>query len=345
MLMYARNLHFSVFRKISGIWLFSNNASAAIFSVLSRIGLSSSYSTSTIRAKACLRAFLLIYDNINRMHRKWEPDLGQHDAMDSGTAGTLVELVNCDVKKAFDPEPLKEARNARLRSQLTTQVLMDRINDEELASVMALHNVTFLIAAAPFLTPHQAWINLRLRTTYARHRMPDGHVTQIHPLATSSHDEGAAHRNRDVLDDLILRQLGLPKNEVDKLLIIVGGDQSTVEKIRTLQEFLDDCPHGYARYGWVLPLIQLWHMGWADLERILSTHWGRTNSNAETGDIVMLGTEDLEAYFKTNPIPIEDIFELGKKMVNTYMTVTASERARHGDASDFYQISFHAHMH
>ncbi|KAK7000932.1 hypothetical protein R3P38DRAFT_2796738 [Favolaschia claudopus] len=108
-----------------------------------------------------------------------------------------------------------------------------------------------------------------------------------------------------------------------------------------------------ARYGWVLPLIQLWHMGWADLERILSTHWGRTNSNAETGDMssyyfintilkrkikdvkrpnyyptqnivfdtlrakvidcwkVMLGTEDLEVYFKTNPIPIEDIFELG----------------------------------
>ncbi|KAJ7229159.1 hypothetical protein GGX14DRAFT_555201 [Mycena pura] len=69
MLMYARNLHFSVFRKIVGIWLFSNNASASVFSVLSRIGLSSSYTTilktlralsqsaqSIVRQKARLRA-------------------------------------------------------------------------------------------------------------------------------------------------------------------------------------------------------------------------------------------------------------------------------------------------
>ncbi|KAK7026542.1 hypothetical protein R3P38DRAFT_2527715 [Favolaschia claudopus] len=390
MLMYARNLQFSVFRKIAGIWLFANNASASIFSVLSRIGLSSSFTTVlktlktlsesarvTVRAKARLRAFLLIYDNINRMHRKWDPDLGQHDAMDSGTAATLVEVVNCDVEKAFDPQPLNEARKAGVRSQLTTEVLMDRIEMQELTSVMALHCVTFLIADTPVLTPHQAWINLRLRTTHAKHRIPDGHVTQIHPLATSGHDEGAAQGNRDVLDDLILRQLGMDKKEVDKLLIIVGGDQSTVEKIRTLQRFLDDCPHGYSRYGWALPLIQLWHMGWADLERVLSTHWGRTNSNAEMGDMssfyfintilkrkikdvkrpdyyptqnfvfdtlraeiidcwkVMLSTEDLESYFKTNPIPIEDILNLSKKLVSSYMTVAASERARYGDTSFF----------
>ncbi|KAF8175501.1 hypothetical protein K438DRAFT_1979722 [Mycena galopus ATCC 62051] len=78
MLMYARNLHFSVFRKIAGIWLFANNASASIFSVLSQIGLSASYTTvlktlhalslsaqSLIREKVRLRAFVLIYDNIN----------------------------------------------------------------------------------------------------------------------------------------------------------------------------------------------------------------------------------------------------------------------------------------
>ncbi|KAK6987697.1 hypothetical protein R3P38DRAFT_2805605 [Favolaschia claudopus] len=390
MLVYARNLHVSVFRKIAGIWLFSNNASASIFSVLSRIGLSSSYTTilktlrtlsasaqTIVREKALLRAFLLIYDNINRMHRKWDPDLGQYDMMDSGTAATLVELVNCDVKKAFDPQPLKEARQARLRAQLTTQVLMNRIDSKELNAVMALHCITFLISETPALAPLQSLINLRFRTTHAKHRMPDGHVTQIHPLATSSHDEGAAQGNRDVLDDLILRQLGLPKEEVDKLLIIVGGDQSTVEKIRTLQRFLNECPHGYSRYGWVLPLIQLWHMGWADLERIPSTHWGRTASNAEMGDMssfyfintilkrkikdvkrpdyyptqnfifdtlkaeiidcwkVILGTEDLECYFKANPIEIEDLLVLGRKVVDTHLTAAASEKARYGQTDGF----------
>ncbi|KAJ7201809.1 hypothetical protein GGX14DRAFT_544611 [Mycena pura] len=298
MLMYARNLHFSVFRKIAGIWLFSNNASASIFSVLSRIGLSSSYTTvlktlrvlsksaqSIVREKAHSRAFLLIYDNINRMQRAWDPDLGQRDGMNSGTAATFVELMNCDVGKAFDPKPLNEARAAGLRGQLTTEVLLQRIDIPELHAVMGLHCITFLIAEAPILASHQAFINLRFRTTHAKHRMPEDHVTIIHPLATSAHDEGSTQGNQNVLDDLLIRQLGMEKSDVDKLLIIVGGDQSTVEKIRTLKKFLADCPHGYARYGWVLPLIQLWHMGWADLERILSTHWGRTSSNSEMGDM------------------------------------------------------------
>ncbi|KAJ7083313.1 hypothetical protein B0H15DRAFT_952006 [Mycena belliarum] len=298
MLMYARNLHFAVFRKIAGIWLFANNASASIFSVLSRIGLSSSYTTVlktlrtlsvsaqlTIRAKACLRAFLLIYDNINRMLRAWDPDLGQRDAIDNGTASTLVELVGRNFEKAFNPKPLKEARAAGLRAQLTTDVLLRRIDTAELNALMALHVIMFLIADAPVLAPHRSFINLRFRTKHTKHRMPEDHVTTIHPLATSGKDEGTTAGNRDVLDDLILRQLGMEKSEVDKLLIIVGGDQSTVEKLRTLQKFLGDCDHGYARYGWVMPLIQLWHMGWADLERILSTHWGRTATNSETGDM------------------------------------------------------------
>jgi hypothetical protein len=67
-------------------------------------------------------------------------------------------------------------------------------------------------------------------------------------------------------------------------MLILGRDQSTVEKIRILKRFLADCTHGYSQYGWVLPLIQLWHMGWADLERVLFTHWG-SDSGDDIGDI------------------------------------------------------------
>ncbi|KAJ7143535.1 hypothetical protein C8R43DRAFT_891527 [Mycena crocata] len=384
MLMYARNLHFSLLRKISGIWLFANNASASIFSVLSRIGLSSSYTTvlktlrtlstsaqSIIREKAQQRAFLLIYDNINRMSRAWDPDLGQRDMMNNGTAATFIELMNCDVGKAFDPQALKAARDAGLRAQLTTKPLYDRIDAPELNAVMGLHCLSFLTSETPILAPHQVYINLRFRTAHAKHRMPDNHITVMHPLATSTHDEGTTPGSRDVLDDLVLRQLGMEKNEVDKLLIIVGGDQSTV-KLRNLQKFLADCPHGYARYGWVLPLIQLWHMGWADLERVLNTHWGRTASNSETGDMssfyftntilkrkikdvkrpdyyptqnfvfdtlkakiidcwkVHLGTDDLNTYFTTNTYQIEELLRLGQEIVELYLTIDASEKAREG---------------
>lgn len=45
LLIYDRNLQFSIFRKITGLWLFANSASDRIFSVQSQAGFSSSYTT------------------------------------------------------------------------------------------------------------------------------------------------------------------------------------------------------------------------------------------------------------------------------------------------------------
>ena len=77
----------------------------AIYPVLNRAGISTSYTTiiqflhklthstqSIIQSIAHRRAFILIYDNINRMRHVWDPELGQKDNILSGTTATLVEL-------------------------------------------------------------------------------------------------------------------------------------------------------------------------------------------------------------------------------------------------------------
>jgi hypothetical protein len=116
--------------------------------VLKTLCALSTSAQSTIWEKAREGAFLLIYNNINCMQQAWDPDLGQHDAMNSGTAATFVELMNCNVGKAFNPKPLKEARAAGVQAQLTTKVLQEQIDFLELNAVMALHCVVFLIAIA-----------------------------------------------------------------------------------------------------------------------------------------------------------------------------------------------------
>lgn len=93
-------------------------------------------------------------------------------------------------------------------------------------------------------------------------------------METTDFNEADPGDNAKLLEHLLIHKCGLSKAQVEKLLGIVGGDQSTAEKQRAMKKFLADCPHGFARFGWVLPLIQLWHMGWADIERILKTHWG-----------------------------------------------------------------------
>jgi len=101
-------------------------------------------------------------------------------------------------------------------------------------------------------------------------------------------DEANVGENAKILDDMVLNQLRMSKEEMENYLVIVGGDQATVEKLCSLKKFVGSCPHHYNGYGWVLPLIQLWHMGWADLEHVLSTHWGTSQVN------------DLLTYLSTN---------------------------------------------
>ncbi|KAI0054820.1 hypothetical protein BV25DRAFT_1816482 [Artomyces pyxidatus] len=383
--MSACNLHFTAFQKVVGVWLFAHTASDGIYAILSRLGLSVSYTTvlkllralsnsavGIVREIADLRAFLLIYDNINRMSRAWDADLGQRNIIHNGTAATFIELDlgGRDVKIVFDPAPLRKAQEDERRRSLNLNLLYNRIPWGRINTVCALHCLRYLVDEVPVLHTHHDFIHLRFRTTLAVHRMKPGRKTALHPLATSDHDEGNTAENARVLDDLLIRQLRMPKEEVNKLLVIVGGDQSTVEKLRTLKKFLASCPHGYKQYGWVLPLIQLWHMGWADLERVLSTHWGNSHetdlSSFQTTNNIMgrnvknvkrpdyypaqrlvldtlrvdildcwrsnLGVSDLDAYFRATPMEIEDLLELAEKFRLKYLTMIAHEDASHPKA-------------
>ncbi|QRV85550.1 transmembrane protein [Ceratobasidium sp. AG-Ba] len=195
----------------------------------------------------------------------------------SGTASTLVELIGFD-EIAFDPAPVLDARARRLRVALTPQVLWDRINQKHLSSVMALHCLNFLVKNCVALSGLYEYVNTQFRTTFAIHRMPDGHQTKAHPLSSSNINEGSAEGCRAVLEDILLRQLNLSRKAIEASLTLVGGNLGSIEKVRALISLSSSCPHGYSAFKWVIPLVQLWHMGWADLSRILATFWGKSMS-------------------------------------------------------------------
>ncbi|KAI0038909.1 hypothetical protein FA95DRAFT_1550988 [Auriscalpium vulgare] len=378
LLMSARNIRFAAFQKLMGVWLFAHTAQHGVYAILGRMGLSISYTgvlkllrslsvsaRNLMRETAKARAFLLIYDNINRMFRARDPDRGQQDIINNGTAETFVELDDCDVEQAFDVQALRSAQDSRAREGLTMDVLERRIDWNHMNKIFALHCLRVLVQAVDGLEQYHELVLTRFRTTMAVHRMRKGRVTRLHPMATTDFNEGNTAENGRVLDDMMLSQLGLPKEEVDKLLVIVGGDQSTVEKLRTLKKFLASCPHGYARYGWVLPLIQLWHMGWADLERVLSTHWGKSQasdvSTFKSTNIVMgrkvqnvkrpdyypaqhlvfdnlkveilecwrqqLGASDLAQHFSSNNVAFEDLLPIADQLVQRFFSNDAYELA------------------
>ncbi|KAG8723858.1 hypothetical protein FRC09_001437 [Ceratobasidium sp. 395] len=386
MMVVSRNMRANIFQKIIGIWLFACSAPVSIYRVLCRIGLSVGY-TSVLRSMAILsehsksytqelaakKLFLIIIDNINRQRKFWRPALGQQDLMLSGTAATLVELQGC-TQSDFDPRPVIDAQNRKLRSNLTPEELYDQVDHVHLSSVMALHCLNFLISSCPTLSSLSDYVPNELRTTYAIHRMPDNAKTQTHPLSTSSINEGSAAGCRNVLNDILLRQLKLPEDVVNSILVIVGGDLGTIEKLRALKRLGASCPHGYSSFSWVLPLVQLWHMGWADLARIINTHWGISASadpsslwfncsllgrkvkpgvrpeyypalalavdtlEADVLDCwrLLLNTSDLDTYFSSQrTIPSgPELFELAEQLVSRWATGHAHDIAM--ESNDFW---------
>jgi hypothetical protein len=287
MIVVTRNIRVNLFQKIMGLWLFSCSAPAHIYRVASRLGISVGYTTvlrtlrqlsdssvTSTRLLAKRLHFLIFFDNINCKRKFWSPHLGQQDMLMSGTASTLVELSEFE-PGAFDPEPVLNARRNHFRRALSTKMLWSRIDQAHLSSVMAVHCLNFLVSSCPTLSGLSSFVVNELRTTYALHRMPEGHKTRAHPLSSSGINEGSAEGCRDALEDILIHQLGLSPDIVTSVMIIVGGDLGTIEKIRALIMLSTSCSHGYSSFSWVLPLVQLWHMGWADLARIIATHWGK----------------------------------------------------------------------
>ncbi|KAG9093364.1 hypothetical protein FRC06_011545 [Ceratobasidium sp. 370] len=297
----------------------------------------SSHSIEMTRSIAAKGRFLIIFDNICQQRRFWQPSLGQHDLMMSGTAATLVELMERTPKEAFNPKPVLDARNRQLRLSLTTQKLYNRIDQAHLSSVMALHCLNFLISHCPAISHLSSYVTEEFRTSYAVHRMPDRTRTTTHPLATSNINEGSAAGCRDVLNDILLRQLQLPPEVVSSILIIIGGDLGTIEKIRALKALESSCPHGYPTFSWVLPLVQL--SGSADPSSLwfscgLLARKVKPVTRPEyypalalvtdtlEADVLdcwrlLLMTDDLDNYFSSLPqLPAgPELFELAEKLV------------------------------
>ncbi|EUC59337.1 hypothetical protein RSOL_308820 [Rhizoctonia solani AG-3 Rhs1AP] len=287
MMISTHNRQANAFQKFVGVWLFSCSAPAQIYRVLNRLSISVAYdtvlrvlvklsesSTNLTRSIALEKDFILVIDNINRRKRIWKPDFGQQDMLMSGTAATLVEAIRC-APNAFDSSPVLAARISGHRRELTAGVLWNRINQDHLSSVMSLHCLNFLVSNCSALSHLREYANQELRTTFAIHRMPDGHITQAHPLSSSNHNEGSVGGCRDAVDNVFLGQLGLTKEQVQAKKRIIGGDMGTVNILETLITLSSQCPHGYSDYKWALPLVQLWHMGWANMARIISTYWGK----------------------------------------------------------------------
>ena len=277
-----------MFGTVIGIFCFTCNANRDLILVLGRLGLSISYSTilatlHTLAADSDLRlrawgaatqttepAFLLVFDNVNKMQRAWQQTVGHKDEVKSGTAATLIRLEDVP-PGAMKAKPLLENMRKKERGNLTVQKLLDDIDWDHIEGIGTATVLRIWAKHISALSHFRADIESLFSDKHARHPIRL-RKSDIHTMRSTNIDEATTAGMANVLQNLVLGQLHILKAWAS-WLILVCGDQLTIDRIRKLKQYTAKTSTPYERHDWALPIIQLWHMKWNWQKAIFRLHW------------------------------------------------------------------------
>ena len=272
----------NIFQTLMGLILFSTSTDWAIYGILARLGISTTYSTTVRQLHAMADSskeflknlglspfdttshtlrYILIYDNVNKHQRTWLQRLSHQDRVQSGTSATIVILQNAP-DEAFDLVVLTTNHARNKCSKLMTEALLDNIDFLKLCQAEVGQILGAMIKHIPPLLQHSTVLGEAYATKWAIHPIQPTR-SQIHPLGTTSIDESKMEGNRDVLYDSFLTQIRLCKDNVQSTLFLVTGDQLSIQRLRTLIITTAKDVIGFSQHLWFVPLIVFWHMKWA----------------------------------------------------------------------------------
>ncbi|KAL1658848.1 hypothetical protein GGF50DRAFT_66457 [Schizophyllum commune] len=287
-LLRFRHQYAIVFATIIGVYCFSCNANRELIELLCHLGISTAYSTvletmdmlgrdklAYLRklASACEHApptFLLVYDNINKMKRAWQPTAAHRDEMLCGTAATLIELEDVTAD-AFELEPLMKNIKDDVRSKLNAMMLIDDLDHAHLQGVGTGHILRQWVQLVPLLSRFSPDVEKLFSETHAKRRLRLRR-SKIHPLQTSGINEATTLGTAQVLRNLLLEQLAMVGAWFNWVMI-VGGDLLTSDRLHKLKKYLGKADTPFDRHDWLAPMAQLWHLKWNWQKCIFRLHW------------------------------------------------------------------------
>ncbi|KAJ7085341.1 hypothetical protein C8R43DRAFT_1142534 [Mycena crocata] len=288
-LLYFRYRFALVFPMLIGLFAFTCNANRDLVSLLCRLGLTVSYQTTlatlTVLAadsEAQLRllgafsmdlgpGFLLLFDNVNKMQRAWQATLGRKDEVKSGTASTVIELEDVP-PGAMLSEPLLEKIKQKVRLNLTVKQMQEDIDWPHIRGIGAGSILPIWLKYIPFLSHHRAAIEALFTTKHAKHRLRL-RKSKIRTARPTNIDESTTVGVANVLRNLIIGQLFILPISLFKWMIMICGDQLSIDRIRKIIRYTAKADPPYEQHKWALPVIQLWHLKWAWQKAIFRLHW------------------------------------------------------------------------
>ncbi|KAG9319198.1 hypothetical protein KVV02_008337 [Mortierella alpina] len=240
--------------------------------LLSRIGLSVSYNTTTrclkslagdnlrlVRSVARKKAIIFLYDNFNRQNTHRHQQKDKPDFFESATTGTIVVGEHLGEERLPDPIPVAS-----------------RVSDVMLQLPGTLHNrrvVRYHLLTGILGVTHNVFM-----TTFNIPviRQLDAKRTEAYELPAMPIDQASVKGNIQVLNSMN-DTLQLAKGSFRTLKMIIAGDHLTISRILTIQEQSIGEATYFNQMRWAIPVLQLFHMQMILCSSILSTHFGHVS--------------------------------------------------------------------
>ncbi|KAF9344030.1 hypothetical protein BGX26_004888 [Mortierella sp. AD094] len=266
---YSRNANY--LQVMMGIYLYGTSVSRKTVQVFSKAGLSSSHTSiwrslnslnkdaeKRVREAVRTRPWLILYDNINIHNTKSDQRSDRLDSFDNGFAATIVI---CEDIGKLNPEKevYKKLRLDDLLPNSKNHEHFKKVCGYHLTDVLSrYHEGHYTTSQAPIKDP----LPLQKTETYL--------------LPAMKIDQSAVEGNKDILETIIKKVLGLPEECFeDGLKIIIAGDQLTVARVRSVQYQRADDISAYSRFEWAVPLMQLFHLKMLMSTTILRNYYGK----------------------------------------------------------------------
>lgn len=188
LLLTFRYRYATAFPTFIAVMLFSFGAHRDIFRVLSRIGLSISYTSTRDKLSDLAHGqaerlkewgkslasgipfFQFAFDNINKRRRMWQSTIAQCDEVQSGTAATAIKLEDVPVD-AFSRKALEDYMQQNPRSTLTVQDLWEDIDWEHLRGVGSATVLRVWIRWIPALARFRPDVEKLFTEKHQKHRL------------------------------------------------------------------------------------------------------------------------------------------------------------------------------
>ncbi len=274
---------------LTGVTMFTCGAHQIVYRILSRWGMSISYSTTIERLKMLaagadekLKAwgktaedgdpkFQIVFDNINKMQRAWEANLGEQDILRSGTAAAVIKLEDVPPNALKCVAEVEANIEAQKRKELTVEDLLSDIdwNHTKAAGVMVILRVWF--EYIPSLSIHKSALEaLSELLTKLRLRL---RKTTADTLRCSDINEATTAGIGQLLEDIFVKQLHIDPKSLGEDILLTNGDQLSVNMVRKFIDTMEKTLTPYSQHKWLKDVIQLWHMKYTFQKSIIGHNW------------------------------------------------------------------------